>query len=87
MVQPEIDQLADFAELLFKHVKVIQKNNLSICGKLLDVIPDETSSRLHRLIIEQNFISIGSVGNLVRESRLTVATVFTKNVLTIEEIE
>lgn len=85
MVLQSTDQLAEFEQLLFQEVRVIQHNKLGIQGKLLDVIRD--NSGLHKLNIEQEFISRGNVGKIVRETRPTVATVYTRNILTVEKIE
>jgi hypothetical protein len=85
MVLQSTDQLTAFEQLLFQQVKVVQTNKLGITGKLLDVIRDTTG--LHKLNIEQEFISRGNVGKIVRESKPTVATVYTRNILTVERIE
>lgn len=85
MVLQSTDQLAEFEQLLFQEVRVIQHNKLGIQGKLLDVIRD--NSGLHKLNIEQEFISRGNVGKIVRETKPTVATVYTRNILTVEKME
>ena len=87
MVLERIDQLADFELLLYQHLRVVQNNKLDICGKLLDVIPDDTGMGLHKLIIEQGFISPSRIDVILRDSKRTVATVYTKNVLSVERID
>lgn len=83
MIQ-QTNQLAEFEKFMFKYIKVKQSNKLSIKGKLLDVIADSTG--LHKILIEQEFIAKGKVGDFFRSSRPTVATVYTKNISTVEVI-
>lgn len=82
MVQQNSDRIEEFERLLYQQIRVVQNNKLDISGKLLDVIADETG--LHKLNIEQKFISTEKVGKIVREARPTVATVYTRNISTIE---
>ncbi|RYU94191.1 hypothetical protein [Emticicia agri] len=82
----QTSRLEEFEKLLLQQVEVVQKNKLRIVGKLLDVVPDDTHAGLHKLLIEQGFISSGTVGKIVLEPKLTVATVFTKNILTVNKI-
>ncbi len=87
MVLQQTDQLADFEQLLYQQIRVVQNNRLGIKGKLLDVIADDTNMGLDKLNIEQGFASPGKVGKIIRDSRLTVATVYTKNILRVERVE
>ncbi|WP_259014529.1 hypothetical protein [Emticicia fluvialis] len=80
-------QPADFEQMLYQRVKITQRNKVSIRGKILDVIPDETNGGLHKIAIQQDFICSGKVGKIVRESRLAVGTVYLSNVAQVEMLE
>lgn len=80
----QTNQLADFEVLMFKCIKVAQNNKLGIKGKLLNVIAHSTG--LHKILIKQELIARGDVGDFFRTSQPTVATVYTKNISTVEVI-
>jgi len=80
-------QLTDFEQMLYRRVKITQRNKLSVSGKIMDVIPDETNTGLHKVDIQQEFICSSKVGKIVREPRLSIGTVYLSNVAEVELIE
>lgn len=73
--------------MLYRRVKITQRNKLSVRGKILDVILDETNGGLHKIDIQQEFICSGKVGKIVREAHLAIGTVYLNNVADVELLE
>lgn len=71
-----------YRKYIGKKVKVTCKKGVPIIGKVIDVIDSEEG--LARIDIEQSHFRKIRVCNITREPKLAIASVYLKNVLTIE---
>ncbi|MBA4852037.1 hypothetical protein [Emticicia sp. BO119] len=71
-----------FRKYIGKKVKASCKTGAPVVGKVLDVI--DSDKGLARIDIEQTHYRKIRVGNITREPKLAIASVYLKNIITVE---